>query len=213
MALFQWLHGLRGCRSCSPPRSCCQSLLVVAIQAKATDSSRNKEINSQPSKNFRFYSVLFPNAPRSILEEKMSFGNWFQKGLNLRFHWDHKFWTHTGSHLHQQLSTCQVIVMVWEDLRQLFIHQQDVPAQEKIKSLTSLASTLKSNQVSVSFSSIIDSSTYKGQQNQNASSEMLHISWEPWWDVLVLPVKLCLIWQQTPSGLWTVCAAWEWVGD
>lgn len=62
--------------TCCPPRSCCQSLLVVAIhvlQAKATDSSRNKEISSQPSK--RFYSLLFPKAPCKVLEEEMSFGS------------------------------------------------------------------------------------------------------------------------------------------
>lgn len=147
----------------------------------------------------------------------MSFGSWFQKGLNLRFHWDHEFWTHTSSHLHQQLPTCQIIVMVWEDLRQLFIHQQDVPAQEKIISFMSLASTLKSSQVSVSFSSIINSSTYKRKQHQNAPSEMLHISWEPWWDIVVLSVKWGFIWQQRNTisspwaGLWTVSAVWEWV--
>lgn len=46
---------------------------------------------------------------------------------------------------------------------------------------------------------------------------MLHISWEPWWDILVLPVKSGLIWQQRNTisspwaGLWTVCTVWEWV--
>lgn len=154
MALFQWPHGLRGCKTCCPSRSWCQSLLVVAIQAKATDSSRNKEINSQPSKKFRFYSPLFPKAPRKVPEEEMSFGSWFPKGLNLRFHWDHKLWTHTGSHLHQQLPACQIIVMVWEDLRQLFIHQQDVPAQEKMKSFTSLATTLNPTSFRLSHQSL-----------------------------------------------------------
>lgn len=46
---------------------------------------------------------------------------------------------------------------------------------------------------------------------------MVHISWEPWWDILVLPVKFGFIWQQRNTisspwtGLWTVSAVWEWV--
>lgn len=114
-----------------------------------------------PAKSSCFYSLLSPKTPCKIPGEEMSSGSWFQKGSNLRFQWHHKLWIHAGSHLHQQLPACQVIVMVWEDLRQLLIEQQDVPAQEKIKSFVSLASTLKSNRASVSFSLIINSSIYK----------------------------------------------------